>query len=147
MKFLREMALRLCLMFISLAATAMVAGQQPQTQPEMNSSCVNQDGKVLLVGNGVTAPRAIFRKEPDSHVPAETSSKEKKGKKFDGTTVLEAVVGADGKVCEAKVTRSLGKEVDQKSLDLIRQWIFEPARKGGKPVAVRISVEITYHLY
>jgi len=35
----------------------------------------------------------------------------------------------------------------EKALDAVRTWRFEPARKDGVPVAVRISVEVNFRLY
>jgi len=37
--------------------------------------------------------------------------------------------------------------LDEKALDAVRTWRFEPARKDGVPVAVRISVEVNFRLY
>jgi TonB family protein len=37
------------------------------------------------------------------------------------------------------------KDVDQNALDAVREWRFEPARKGDKPVAVRLTIEIRFH--
>jgi len=41
--------------------------------------------------------------------------------------------------------RSLDKDIDQAAVDAVRQWRFDPAKKEGKPVAVRVSVEIRFH--
>jgi TonB family protein len=46
-----------------------------------------------------------------------------------------------------KVVRPLGMGLDQKALDAVKQWKFEPAMKDGKPVAVQINVEVNFRLY
>ena len=43
--------------------------------------------------------------------------------------------------------RSLGLGLDEKALDAVRTWRFEPARKDGVPVAVQINVEVNFRLY
>jgi TonB family protein len=46
-----------------------------------------------------------------------------------------------------KVARSLGMGLDQKAIEAVRQWKFEPAMKDGRPVAVQINVEVNFRLY
>ena len=74
-------------------------------------------------------------------------SEEARKAKYQGTVVLWLVVGPDGHPRDMKVTRSLGMGLDQKALEAVRQWKFEPAMMGGKPVAVQISVEVNFRLY
>jgi protein TonB len=38
----------------------------------------------------------------------------------------------------------LDKDVDQSALDAVKQWRFQPAKKDGKAVAVRITIEIQF---
>jgi TonB family protein len=57
------------------------------------------------------------------------------------------VVGEDGKPRDIKVTKPLGKGLDEKAVEAVRSWKFDPARKDGKPVAVQIAVEVDFHLY
>ncbi len=54
---------------------------------------------------------------------------------------------ADGKPRDVKVARSLGLGLDEKAIEAVNQWKFEPAKKDGKPVAVAINVEVTFRLY
>jgi periplasmic protein TonB len=61
--------------------------------------------------------------------------------------VLWLVVGADGLPREIKVQRTLGLGLDEKAIEAVKQWKFKPAMKDGNPVAVRISVEVNFHLY
>jgi len=37
--------------------------------------------------------------------------------------------------------------LDEKALETIRTWRFEPGRKGGQPVAVQVDVEVNFRLY
>ena len=35
--------------------------------------------------------------------------------------------------------------LDENAIEAVKQWRFEPAMKDGKPVAVEINVEVTFH--
>lgn len=37
--------------------------------------------------------------------------------------------------------------MDEKAIEAVKQWKFEPARKDGKPVAVMINIEVAFRLY
>ena len=52
-----------------------------------------------------------------------------------------------GRPQNLKVARSLGMGLDQKAIEAVRQWKFEPAMKDGRPVAVQINVEVNFRLY
>jgi TonB family protein len=91
-------------------------------------------------GGGVTAPRAIYKPEPDY-------SDEARKVGFQGVVVLWAVIGADGRPVKLGVARSLGMGLDEKAVAAVQQWRFEPARKDGHPVAARIYVEVDFHLF
>jgi TonB family protein len=97
-------------------------------------------GGPYRVGGGVSAPRAIFRPEPEY-------SEEARKAKFQGTVVLSVVVGPDGRTHDIRVRRSLGLGLDEKAVETVRTWRFEPARKDGQPVAVLISIEVNFRLY
>jgi TonB family protein len=56
--------------------------------------------------------------------------------------VLWLIVGPDGTPRDIKVARALGMGLDQKAIEAVRNWKFEPALKDGKPVAVQINVEV-----
>ena len=97
-------------------------------------------GGVYRVGGGVTAPRLIYGPEPEF-------SEEARKAKYQGTVVLRLVVGPDGRTHDVRVQQSLGMGLDEKAIEAIRQWKFEPSRKDGSPVAVEVDVEVNFHLY
>ena len=53
----------------------------------------------------------------------------------------------DGKVHDARVYRSLGLGLDEKALEAVKTWRFEPALKDGRPVTVQLNIDVTFHLY
>lgn len=97
-------------------------------------------GGAYRVGGGVSAPRVLSAPDPDY-------SEEARKAKYQGTVVLWCIVGPDGRVRDVKVQRSLGLGLDEKAIEAVRQWKFEPARKDGQPVAVQIGIEVNFRLY
>jgi TonB family protein len=61
--------------------------------------------------------------------------------------VLKIIVTPEGKVARIKVERVIGFGLDQKAVNAVCQWKFTPALREGQPVAVQITVEVTFRLY
>ena len=97
-------------------------------------------GGLFRVGGGVSAPYAIYKPEPEY-------SPEAREAKLQGSVVLELVVGTDGKARGIQVVRSLGMGLDDRAMEAVRQWRFEPAKKDGKPVPVAVDVEVSFRLF
>lgn len=68
-----------------------------------------------------------------------------KSAKVQGVVILEAVIGADGKVVDAKVLRSV-PALDQAALDAVKQWEFTPSLLNGKPMPVVMTVTVNFKL-
>lgn len=68
--------------------------------------------------------------------------------RIEGKVVLDVVVLDDGKVGEVTVKESLDKEygLDTQAVEATKQWLFKPGTKDGKPVAVRVAMEMTFTL-
>lgn len=62
-----------------------------------------------------------------------------------GIVILEAIIGADGQVLNARVLRSVPL-LDQAALEAVRQWQFTPTTLNGVPVPVIMSVTVSYVL-
>ncbi len=97
-------------------------------------------GGPYRVGGGVSAPRAIFAPDPEY-------SEEARKAKYQGTVVLWVVIGPDGRTHQIRVARTLGMGLDEKAIEAVRTWKFDPARKDGQAVAVQVNIEVNFHLY
>jgi TonB family protein len=97
--------------------------------------------QIYKAGNGVTLPQVVREVKP-KYTPAAMQAK------IQGSVWLECVVGRDGKVTDIEVTKSLDTEygLDDEAVAAARQWEFRPGQKDGKPVAVRITLELTFTL-
>jgi TonB family protein len=112
-----------------------------QTQPPANTDVGKTvQSPVFRVGGGVTPPRATYHPDPEY-------SEEARAARYEGVCVLWLVVGPDGKPHDIHVARSIGMGLDEKAIEAVRAWRFEPARKDGKAVAVQINVEVDFRFY
>lgn len=74
-------------------------------------------------------------------------SDEARSAKYQGSLTISVYVGTDGRIHRPSVIRKLGLGLDEKALNVLALWRFEPARKMDKPLALQQSVEIDFHLY
>lgn len=96
--------------------------------------------KIYKIGDdGVTAPKVIHKPEP-SYTP------EAREAKIEGRVLLSGVLDIDGKLHEVEVKESLDAGLDQKAVEAIGTWRFEPARKAGEPVPVAVNIEVNFRL-
>ncbi len=67
--------------------------------------------------------------------------------RIEGTTLLRVLVLADGRVGTIAVQKSAGHpDLDQAASDAVRQWRFDPARKGSDAVAMWVLLPVEFHL-
>jgi TonB family protein len=97
-------------------------------------------GGVFRVGGGVSPPKAIYQPDPEY-------SEEARKAKYQGVVVLAMVIGPDGRPRDIRVQRSLGLGLDEKAMEAVRTWRFEPAKKDGQAVAVAVNIEVSFNLY
>jgi protein TonB len=97
------------------------------------------DEPVLDIGPGITPPRVTHQVTPVN------KPDDDRGFRISGTVLVGLVVSSQGEPKDVHVVKSLDKDIDQSAVDAVKQWRFDPAKKGDKPVAVRISVEIRFH--
>jgi protein TonB len=62
-----------------------------------------------------------------------------------GVVIIEATIGANGRVTEARVLRSIPL-LDQAALDAVKQWQFTPTLLNGVPVPVIMTVTVNFTL-
>jgi TonB family protein len=60
-----------------------------------------------------------------------------------GAVTIEATIGTDGKVVDAKVVHSIPM-LDQAALDAVRQWEYLPTMLNGVPVPVLVTVTVNF---
>ena len=112
----------------------------PPALPSGGRDSIQHDAQgVYRVGNGVSAPSIIRKQEPE-YTPRARAAK------IQGTVLLEVVILPDGTPDNMKILHSVDPDLDAKAIECIRSWRFRPALKDGKPVPVRIMIEVNFHL-
>jgi TonB family protein len=66
--------------------------------------------------------------------------------KIEGAVVLRIVVGEDGVPGDITILRSLGLGLDEKAVEAVRKWRFNPGMKDGVPVPVAASIVVGFRL-
>jgi TonB family protein len=87
----------------------------------------------------VTAPVLLTQVLPEY-------SEEARKARFQGTVVLDTIVREDGSVQVMRVARSIGFGLDQKAIEAVLKWKFQPGRKNGNPVPVALNVQVNFNL-
>lgn len=66
----------------------------------------------------------------------------------EGSVILQVLVGADGKVQDAKVQKTSGfPRLDEAAIKhALRAWRFTPGTEDGKPVTVWHSIKVTFKI-
>lgn len=90
---------------------------------------------------GVTLPNVISEVKPQ-YTPEALQAK------IQGTILMTAVVRTDGTPGDIEITKSLDTEygLDKQAVTALSQWRFEPGRKDGKRVPVRVTIEMRFWL-
>jgi TonB family protein len=91
--------------------------------------------------DGVTLP-VVVRSVKPSYTAAAMDAH------IEGRVMLDVVVLDDGKVGDVTVNESLDMEygLDMQAVEAAKQWLFKPGMKDGKPVAVRVTLEMRFTL-
>lgn len=98
-------------------------------------------GGAYRPGNGVLLPKPLREVKPQYTADAMRA-------KVQGTVLLECVVLPDGSVGKVEVVRSLDSAfgLDQEAIKAAKQWRFAPGTRFGEPVAVLVTIELTFTL-
>jgi protein TonB len=128
---LLALASRTVALFPVVALIATVGSTWPLPQSPQGSTA---DTTLYRVGGDVQAPRPISTPLPTA---PERPSKQR-------NVVVSFVVTPDGGVRDIELLKHYNPDFDTAAVDAVAKWRFEPARKRGKPVAVRLETEIKF---
>jgi TonB family protein len=87
----------------------------------------------------ITPPILISKVEPSYSEEAQQAG-------IEGTVILKADVWADGFAHNFRVVQSVGHGLDEKAIEAVSKWRFQPGTKDGKPVAVVSQFEVSFKL-
>jgi TonB family protein len=92
------------------------------------------------VKDGVIPPKATYDREPEFPEQARRD-------KYSSVVHIAGTVDLQGAFTDLCVSEAAGEGLDEKAMEAVRTWKFEPATLRGEPVAVRINVEVSFRLY
>jgi TonB family protein len=96
--------------------------------------------KIEHVGGIVKAPIPIHTVNP-------AFSDQARAQKIQGTVMVTIIVDTNGDVQDVEVVKPMGYGLDQKAIEAVKKYRFQPATRDGKPVPVYITVAINFRLY
>jgi TonB family protein len=125
---------------IQVFQSGRAAKTSPPGLPSGRTDSIQPDAQgVYRIGNGVTPPIPIRQQDPE-YTPRARAAK------IQGIVVLEVVIMTDGTPDNIRVVLALDPDLDAKAIECARSWRFRPALRDGKPVPVRVSIQLTFHL-
>ncbi len=87
---------------------------------------------------GIKGPRIVTRVDPQY-------TEQAKADRIEGTVTLRAVIGTNGQAHDIVVLKPLYPGLDENAMAALTRWVFTPAEKDGKPVAVSVMLEVNFH--
>lgn len=90
--------------------------------------------------SGRKPPRAVYTPDPEYSISA-------RKRKIQGIVVVSLTVDSAGQPRDLRVERKLDRELDEAAIEAVQQWRFEPATQDGRPVEVKVNVEVAFRLY
>jgi TonB family protein len=96
---------------------------------------------IRRTAGGVITPRLVHATKPVYNASAMIA-------RIQGTVMMDAIVNVDGTVGNVVVVRSLDTEhgLDEEAIRTVKQWTFEPGTSNGKPVPVKVRLEVEFNL-
>jgi TonB family protein len=134
------------------------AARLPSGQYQQRAG-TNKTGPTLRSRHFGRISRRRQRDSAKAHLLGRTQALQKERKQMmTGKTVIQIIVETDGHVRDAHVIKSIvgptaNKDdetvpmLDQKALDAVSEYRFEPATLQGKPVPVLVNVEVNFQVY
>lgn len=92
----------------------------------------------IRVGGAILPPAKVHHVAPSYPAIARMS-------RVQGLVIVEATIGADGAVTDARVLKSVPL-LDAAAIDAVRQWRFTPTRLNGVAVPVVMTVTVQFTL-
>jgi serine/threonine-protein kinase len=124
-------------------ATAAAPTSTVPSQPSAAAALLSTPtgaASIYFVGNGVLPPTIISAPQPSYTDEASRARKE-------GKVVLSAVIDTTGHAQNLRVVTALGYGLDEKAIEAVKRWRFQPGTKDGKPVNVQLNIEVEFRQY
>jgi TonB family protein len=123
---------------LATCGAALALGMHANAAPGGESSSSSKAHKQVSIPAAVMAGNLLTKAVP-VYPPAAKKAK------IQGAVVLSVVIGEDGNVKNIQVV-SGPNELQQASIDSVRQWTYKPYLLNGNPVEVKTIINVIYSL-
>jgi periplasmic protein TonB len=97
------------------------------------------DEAPIRIGGEVVPPELINRVQP---VYPEIARKAR----VQGVVIVEAIIDKQGNVTDCRILRGLPMGISEAAVAAIQRWKYRPATLNARPVAVYLTVTVTFTL-
>jgi len=94
---------------------------------------------VYHIGGGVTPPKFLHGENPEF-------SEQARSAKFSGRVEVYLIVDENGNPTHIRVVRGVGMGLDEKAVEAVRTYKFQPAMIDGRPVKVDLYVAVNFQI-
>jgi TonB family protein len=100
------------------------------------------EGVASASSPGIVRPQVVRQPNP-KYTPNGMKAK------MQGNIEMEGVVQTDGTIGDVRVVKSLDAlfGLDTEAMKAFREWRFKPATRDGQPIAVVVTVEMSFRLH
>lgn len=96
----------------------------------------------MAAAPGLVEAQPEYSKNPPLEYPRRA-----RDRGYQGTVVLEVLVDRQGKVKDIRILSSTGHTIlDSSAMNSVRNWSFEPGRKGQERVEMWVRVPVRFKL-
>lgn len=81
------------------------------------------------------------------HTPIPEFGEKARKAKYSATVLMNIVVDKSGHVTRIRIDRAAGMDLDDRAVERVKTWRFEPATRDGQKVAVEMPIEVSFNLY
>jgi TonB family protein len=116
-----------------------VPNHQATETPEGGAEGDGQTTKKLRASGGVMASKLISQARPSYPRTAKSYMQQ-------GTVVMKATIGRDGKVHDLYLVKPAGFGLDEEALEAVSKWVYQPTTLMGEPVDVETTINVNFNL-
>ncbi len=96
----------------------------------------------MVAAPGLVEAQPEYSKNPPLEYPRRARTRG-----YQGTVVLEVLVDRQGKVNDIRILSSSGHTIlDSSALNSVKNWSFEPGRKGQEHIEMWVRVPVRFKL-
>ena len=96
--------------------------------------------KPRKIGDSVSAPLLIYAVQPEY-------SEQAKKDKISGNVLVHLWVDEQGIPAHVQVVRGIGSGLDEKAVEAVKQYRFNPAMEDGRPLLVELNLEVNFRIF